>query len=143
MVGIDISLAHFLRTGLLAEIAIGHERARVEAILGRPDDSGGRGSAFAIERYAGGKIEISFRKERAVLIAVYVVRGSDRASGDRLVDDLGAERTDSVGAFKKWYDAERIDYCVRLDDGDSCILAVQRGASAVFHGGTLDSLQSS
>lgn len=136
-----ISLQHFARTGLLAEVAFGDDQARVRRVFGTPYDVS-RCYEFAIERYARGRIEISFLDGYVVLIAVSLLQGSKHVNGMVVTNDFEPDVGNSVPAFERWLSAQGISFRVWFQDADSCTLELKGIGCAVFENGRFVSLQS-
>lgn len=137
----DLSMIVFVRTGVLGRLAVGEEDESVHKLFGSPDDVGRGLGDTVIERYAQGRLEVSFSRRRVVLIAIYPSRGADSAGGAYFVNDLPAGVEESSDFFGEWLSKGGVPFDVQCDDGDIYAYRIHAGVTATFTDGRLDSLQ--
>ena len=142
---LEISLADFVRTGVLGGLAVGQHRSEIRQVLGDPEELGRGMGKSVVESYAQRRLQLSFHRGRLILIAVYF-RHEHMDSGDRiqLVWDLPSEGMTNEAALLEWLENADIPFrpggSLPSDDWSSWV--VEGGARVIFDEARLDSIQS-
>ena len=99
---LEISLADFIRSGVLGGLAVGQHRPEIRQGLGEPEDLGRGMGKFVIESYAQRRLQLTFHRGRLILIAVYFRQESvDPSDRIQLVWDLPSEETRNEAASER------------------------------------------
>lgn len=138
------SLGSFVKTGVLGCIAVGQLANDIEEILGKPEDCGFIGK-IKIESYLQKRLQLSFKNNRLILIAIYFKDSIMEIPNDliRLVWDLPREAMNSEKALFEWLTNDGISIRSRgYESSESSTWVVEEGASVTYSEGRLYSIQS-
>ncbi len=147
---LEMSLAGFIRTGVLGGLTVGQHKPEIRRLLGEPEDLGRGLGKSAIESYAQRRLQLSFNRGRLILIAVYSRhRHVDPSNRIQLVWDLPSEEmlTDQAPLLG-WLESAGIPFRLVSGSnrsgsspaGDWSTWVVDGGATLTFTAGRLDSI---
>jgi hypothetical protein len=146
MLGAKFSVMGLLTNGNFGELSLHQTVAKVRESLGDPDDVGQGMGRVTIFRYVQEGLELSFRKEHVVLLAVYKreegPQDNEATRRWRVEWDIPADMMDDVAALSRWLSSSGMRVS-ELRSREAVTLVVHGGGTALYEEGRLRSVQAS